>query len=129
MAVTGYPATGITVTFSTLTGCLLDVKSSGEKADVVDITHQTSTSSWREFKAGLLDGGEWTMTFLHDPDAVVPAVGTSGALVINWPSGTTNKERVATALLTGRGTSASLGDKMTLDLTFKVSGIVDHDYT
>lgn len=128
MTVTAYVSTGITVTFSTLTGELLDVRESGVKTDTVDVTKQNSTTGYREFKAGLKDGGEWTISFHYDPDAVIPAQGTSANLIITWPSGATNKY-MATALLTGRSTAAPLGDKMMCDLTFKVTGVPDWDYT
>jgi hypothetical protein len=128
MAVTNYVATGITVDFSTLTGELLDVKKSGEKADQVDVTHQISSNKWRQFKSGLLDGGEFTLTLHFDPDAIVPTMGTSGTMTVVWPNGATKKFQ-ATANLSGRGDSATLGDKMTQDLTFKISGAPNYSYT
>lgn len=128
MVVTSYVATGITASFGTLTGELVDVKLSGEKADMVDVTQQGSSNKWRQFKAGLLDGGEVTLTMNFDSDAIVPAMGTSGTIIITWPSGATNKFS-ASAVLSGRSETATLGQKMTADFTFKVTGAPDHDYT
>ncbi len=127
MVVTSYVATGITASFGTLTGELLDVKKSGEKADMVDVTKQSSVQ-WREFKAGLKDGGEWTLSFHFDPDAVVPAVGTSGTLIVTWPTGAV-KKYCASALMSGRSESAALGQKMTADVTLKITGAPNWDYT
>jgi hypothetical protein len=119
--VTSYVAVGMTASFGSLTGQLLDVKESGVKADTVDVTHQTSTSKWREFKAGLLDGGEWTLTLLLDLDAVFPTLGDSGTLIVVYPTGNTKKIS-SSAIFSGRSSTATLGDKITCDLTFKITG-------
>jgi len=128
MVVTAYVATGITATFGTLTGELVDVKQTGEKADAVDVTKQSSTNKWREFKAGLLDGGEWTLTMNHDPDAIFDTMGTAGTLLVTWPSGATRKF-TASAIFVGRTASASLGQKMVADFTFKITAAPNWLYT
>lgn len=116
---TAYISTGITVSFSTLSGELLDINIPGESADMVDVTYQASTNEWREYLAGLKDGNEVTIS-LH-AGATIPAVATSGTLTITFPTGAGTF--TASALLSkGRGASATLGDKITDELTFKITG-------
>lgn len=116
---TAYISTGITVSFGTLSGELLDVSASGETADQVDVTHQASTEQWREFLSGLKDGGDCTLT-LH-LGGTIPATGTQDSLIITFPTGagtwtaTANKQK-------GKEISASLGDKIIETVGFKITG-------
>ena len=119
---TSYVATGISVSLGTLNAYLLDVNHGGESADQVDVTHQASPDQWREFMNGLKDGGEVTLALLFDPDAAFPATGSQTTLAVTWPTGTTNKFS-ATVNVSGKGTSAPLGDKMTSDFTVKITGV------
>jgi hypothetical protein len=128
MTVTHYVATGIIVTFATLTGELIDVDVSGEETDIVDCSFQGSASAYKEFKVALTDGGTVTLLLAFDPDAVVPAAGTSGTVIVTWPTGAT-KKLSATALFKGRGASAKLGARMTMPITLKITGKPNHDYT
>lgn len=114
-----YVSTGVTVTFSTLSGELLDYTASGEVAETVDVSHQASSDTYREFTTGFCDGGEHTWT-IH-AGGTIPAVGTSGTLAVTLPSGAGTLS--ATALLTKvKGLNAPLGDKIVEELTFKVTG-------
>lgn len=116
---TAYISTGITVTFSTLSGELLDLTSSGETADTVDVTHQASTNEWREYLAGLKDGGEYTWT-VHC-GGTIPALATSDTLGITLPTGAGTLS--VTAILSKvKGLNAPLGDKIVEELTWKVTG-------
>lgn len=116
---TAYISTGITVSFSTLSGELLDYSSSGESADMVDVTHQASTEEWREYLAGLKDGGEHTWT-IHC-GGTIPALATSDTLGITLPSGAGTLS--ASAILSkNKGLNAPLGDKIVEELTFKITG-------
>ena len=114
-----YVSTGITVSFSTLSAELLDLTSSGESCDAVDVTYQESTDEWREFAAGLKDGGEYTWT-LHC-GGTIPDVATDDSLTITLPSGAGTLS--AQAILTKKkGLNAPLGDKIVEEITFKIDG-------
>jgi hypothetical protein len=129
MAVTNYIATGITVAFGTLTGELHGVRYSGEKTDFIDVSHQASANGYKDFKAALTDPGEIILAMSFDPDAVVPATkGVAAALIVTFPSGATKKFS-AQAIYGGRGFDGTLGAKMVSDLTFKISGKPNWDYT
>lgn len=115
---TAYISTGVTVSFSTLSAELLDLTTSGETAEQVDVTHQASTNEWREFLSGLKDGGEVTWT-LHC-GGTIPALGTQSALTVTLPSGAGTL--TATANLSKvKGLNAPLGDKIVEEVTFKVT--------
>lgn len=118
---TAYISTGITVSFGTLSAELLDVTASGETADMVDVTHQTSTDQWREFLSGLRDGGDCTLT-LHLGGTVPTVGGDSDTLVVTFPTGAGTW--TATALLQKRkGVSGNLGDKLIEEVGFKLTGV------
>lgn len=40
----------------------------GLTMDTIDVTSHDSTGAWREFVAGLIDGGEITLDLIFDPD-------------------------------------------------------------
>ena len=40
----------------------------GLSMDTIDVTSHDSTGAWREFVAGLIDGGEITLDLVFDPD-------------------------------------------------------------
>jgi hypothetical protein len=115
---TAYISTGITVSFGTLSAELLDVATSGESADQVDVTHQASTNEWREFLNGLKDGGDCTLT-LH-LGGTVPAI-SQDSLVVTFPTGAGTW--TATANLQKRkAVSGNLGDKLIEEVGFKITG-------
>lgn len=116
---TAYISTGITVSFSTLSGELLDLSSTGETCDTEDVTHQASTNEWREFLASLKDGGEYTWT-IH-AGGTVPAVATSDTLGITLPTGAGTLS-VSAILTKKHQLSAPLGGKIVEEVTFKVTG-------
>jgi hypothetical protein len=114
-----YISTGITVSFGSLTAKLLDVNTSGETADQVEVTHQTSADEYKEFLSGLKDGGDITLV-LHI-GGTIPAVGTQDSLVITFPTGagtftaTANLQKV-------KEISASLGERIIENVGFKITG-------
>jgi len=117
---TAYISTGITVSFSTLSAELLDVTHSGEEADQVDVTHQTSTSEWREFLSGLKNGGSVTLT-LH-LGGTVPDVATNDTLVVTFPTGAGTFTASAN-LQKNKGVAGNLGDKLIEEVSFKITGV------
>lgn len=110
----------------TFDGELQDINVGGTSVDMVDITEQASTDEWREFKAGLKDGGEVTLTVSYDPDCTDPPVEGEdvATLKIAWPTGTTLWFEAA-AIVQGISVSAPLGQKIVCDITLKITGAVD----
>ncbi len=101
--------------------------------DSIDASHEQSPDAWREFIAGLKDGGEVTIEFnflpgqsstttmLAEFDLAGPSATKtrriqfyrSGVVIANWEF---------EGFLTGFEPEAPLDDKMTASATFKVSG-------
>ncbi len=46
---------------------VIDTTFPSDETDEVDVTHLLSPGRRKEFKAGLIDGGEMTLTLNHDP--------------------------------------------------------------
>lgn len=118
-----YVATGLTVTFSGFSGEVVDVDYGGATCETVDVTHQESSSYFREYLAGLRDGGEVTLTVNFDPTTTsLSILGAKGALTLSragW-----SKSLSCSAICTGvGGISGSLGQKVTTRITFKITGV------
>jgi len=118
-----YVATGLTVTFSGFTGEVVDIDYSGATCETIDVTHQQSSSYFREYLAGLRDGGEVTLTVNFNPTQNnLSILGNSGTLTISRPGWA--KSLNCSAICTGvGGISASLGQKATTKVSFKLTGI------
>jgi predicted secreted protein len=103
----------------------------GFSADSIDATHMASPNGWREFIAGLLDGGEVSAdcNYLPGDSSHGPA---SGALYIfksrltrNWRITFPTSPAVLwilPAIVTGFELDIPVDDKMGLSLTLKVAG-------
>lgn len=126
---TNYISHGITVTFNSMSGELLDITYGGEQTDMVDVTHQGIVDKVRRFKAGLTDPTEVTLTMHFDPGSTVPARGTQAALKITMPSGATDDFWAQAIPQTTKAFSAPLGDKMMGDVVLKITGPVTLETT
>lgn len=117
-----YKSTGIQVSFSGFSGEILDVNPGGFECETLDTTHQQSTNNWRTFMAGLKDAGEITIT-VHFKSGSVPAVGTDGALAINWGAAAGGGSISCNAILKkSMQVSGGHGQKLIETVTFKLSG-------
>ena len=94
--------------------------------DSVEFTHMTSPDRWREFKPGLKDAGETTLTYnlipgVADDDVVTDAIETGGLSEwqIEYPNGATLDIK---GFFTSHSRATPLDDKMTGAATFKISG-------
>jgi predicted secreted protein len=97
--------------------------------DVIDATHMASPNKWREFIAGLKDGGEVQISLNFIPDSATDvrlrAMQTEddpSSIKIVFPGG---EEWGFTAFCTGYTPTVPHDDKMTADATFKVTGEPD----
>lgn len=94
--------------------------------DSVDFTHMKSPDAYREFKPGLSDAGDGSVTYNLVPgmaDDAVIATHLATRKVDDWritfPNGATFDFR---GFATKHGRATPLADKMTGSATFKVSG-------
>lgn len=94
--------------------------------DTVDFTHFGSPDKHREWKPGLSDGGELTLTYNLVPglaDDLVIATHVAGGTVDDWrilyPNGAKFDFK---GFATRHGRATPMDDKMTGSVTFKVSG-------
>lgn len=95
--------------------------------ETVDVTHLTSTSRYREFIGGLRDGGEVTIAMNFDPDETdyTNAISdhnsdTAGYYQVVFPD---TSEWGFTGFLTGISPDTPMDDKMTVEMTYKVTGV------
>jgi predicted secreted protein len=98
----------------------------GMSKDTVDATHMESPDRYREFISGLRDGGEVTVTL----NLLAKGTAFTGALAdfnsnagVNYEMLFTDGSKFALkGILTGFNPDMPLDDKMTLELTYKVTG-------
>lgn len=96
--------------------------------DAVDATHMQSSEKWREFIAGLKDGGEVTidMNFIPGNTTMATIRGLFdtdlvGQYRITWPDSPASRFGFE-ALCTGFSPEAPVDGKMSASVTFKVTG-------
>lgn len=101
------------------------VKAPEIKRDTYDVTAHDSADGWREFVGGLKDGGEFSLEVNYDPrvhdDLIADFDDTAPRdykLVFPQSLG----EWDIKALMTGFSSEEPVDDKMTAELTFKVTG-------
>ena len=102
--------------------------------DAVDATHTESEGAAREFIAGLVDYGEikieMNLVAGEASDALIRSTMIARAAVqwrITFPGGPSpSNQAVGSGILTGYETEAPLDDKMTANLTIKVTGVVTY---
>lgn len=105
---------------------LLAVNGPGLARDVIDVTDMDSTEKWREFVAGLKDGGEVTVDVNFDPNSSHVTdwladlnTDTPGYYKIVFPDTT---EWGFAALMTGFEPADPHDEKMTATVTYKLTG-------
>lgn len=125
-----YVSQGVTVAFTgddsgTLTAQLVDITVDATKTDQVDVTYQGTTNQIRDFISGLHDGQSVTLLLNFDPDNVRPALGEAGDLVFSfgaWAGTTLNTLTIPCNVEELGDIQATLGDKVTESIKFKVTG-------
>lgn len=97
--------------------------------DTIDASHEQSPGAWREFIAGMKDGGEVSLD-LNFVGAGPALLALTAELDLDGSSAVKNREIVFAdgsmfafaAILTGLEPDAPLDDKMSATATFKVTG-------
>lgn len=97
--------------------------------DTVDATHEESPGAWREFIAGLKDGGEVSLELNFIPGGTATSA-LMAELDLDGPQASKNRQILFpdgsyftfAGILTGFEPDAPIDDKMAASVTFKVSG-------
>lgn len=95
------------------------------KRETYDVTAHDSVSGWREFVGGLKDGGEVSIQVNYDPrihDTLVADFEDTVPRDYKMTFPGTLGEWAFKAILTGFSQEAPVDDKLSAELTFKVSG-------
>ncbi|QBF32145.1 phage tail tube protein [Thalassococcus sp. S3] len=94
--------------------------------DTIDATHMESPGKWREFIAGLKDGGEVSCDIQSKPSTAAYQAMVADfdnddpvAYAIEFPDGS---KWSFSAFITGMETSDPLEDKIETSATFKITG-------
>ncbi|MBY6113294.1 hypothetical protein KUW09_04855 [Mameliella alba] len=110
----------------TTVGEILNVSPPSLSRDTVDATHSKSPNRFREFIAGLRDGGEVSVEIQFDPGST-----TAAAAIADLETDTAIDYKIVfpdtsewdfSALCTGIETDAPIDDKMVATFTYKVTG-------
>lgn len=115
----------------TTVGEINSITMPGISRDAVDVTHMESVEQWREFIAGLKDGGEVSAEINFIPGStgtnlLLEQLNKSGADAVSvceiaLPT-TPAYEWSFNAILTGFESEAPVDDKQVATVTFKVTG-------
>ncbi len=124
----GYETTPGGGTYTTV-GEIFEFSPPTSSMDTVDATDFSHSDGHRRFIAGLIDPGEVAFTLNFDPAlSVYGALDTiyKARVVRKWKfayAGST-VNTVVDALVTGLGRAVPMDDKMTMEVTLKVSGVM-----
>jgi predicted secreted protein len=118
---------------------LIDLSPPNIIKDQVEATHTDSPDGFREFIPGLKDGGEFTATMNFLPTDSTQDNTTGGLLYdflnetlprnwrITFPGGSPQMSWTFLASVTGYEVATPMDDRMTLTVTFRVSGTLNID--
>jgi len=115
---------GISITFATSSWSadLLDISPPAATREAIDVSHMGLASGFKEFMpSDLVDWGEAKLTVAFDPATRPPIDAAVEQITITFPEGDT---WVFDGFLTKYEPKAPMEDKMTADVTLKVSGNV-----
>ena len=123
---------GSVTTFATIAE-VTDISGPSISRDSVEGTNHSSGSGYREFKPGLIDGGEIGFSINYDPDADTHASGSAGGILFQLADtdvhpfrlihpGETTKGWAFSAFLTKFEPKYPIDDKIAADLTLKITG-------
>ena len=96
--------------------------------DAIDASHEESPNAWREFIAGMKDGGEVSLDLNF-----IPGNATTARIIATFSQDAAIDAKIVfpdspattwtfTAICTGFAPEAPIDDKMSASVTFKVSG-------
>lgn len=94
-------------------------------AETIETTVHGSAGGWRTFIGGLKDGGELSMSINYDPalhGTIFSAIGVDGVTHEITLADAGAAVITFTGIITGLSVGAPMDDKMTGDVSIKVSG-------
>jgi predicted secreted protein len=111
-----------------------DISGPSLSANAIEVTHRDG-GGWKEFIAGLRDGGEITFDIMYDPDLTTHSASAAGGVVTLLSAGTKNSFRISfadatattatfDAIVTSFEPTMPMDDAQTADVTLKVSGAI-----
>lgn len=112
---------------STTPAEVTDVQGPSIVADTIDVTNHASTDAFREFVAGLLDGGEVTVSanFIKaDHTGLFTALKARAAVACTLTLAGSLGAFGFDAIVAGLTTGAPVEDKVSLEITLKITGVV-----
>ena len=129
----GKAAVGTTLTVGSLVAEVVSVGGPDISRDMIDVSHLTSTSQWKEFVAGLKDGGtvafdinvttaNLTAIFHASTGLINLAASSSCSIVLAGSMGTIS----FSGWLQNARVNAPVGDKQSVSCTVKVTGAVTY---
>lgn len=109
-----------------------EISGPGMSSDPIELTSHDSTSGWREFVGGLKDGGELKLKINYLP-ANTTQKFAAGGLLYDLDAGTTQSYALVfpdaatttwtfNCIVTGFEVGAPIDDKLSADVSFKLSG-------
>lgn len=108
---------------------VIDVNGPGYSKDTIDVSHSTSPGKFREFISGFLDAGEVTLTAnmtQSDYASLLTLMKLEASnnfeLTIPDDNFSTKPTIVFAGLITSLASPMPTQDKVTMDVTFKVTG-------
>ena len=129
-ATTGFGTVLAGVTVGTV-GNILTISGPNETRDAIDLSTADSAAQVREFMAGMIDSGEITLTVNYDgsDSGVANALhtaflaGTAEVWTITFKDTST---AAASGFITALGQTAPFDDKVTQDITIKLTAVVTY---
>ena len=109
---------------------VLSISPPSQSVDIIDVTHLKSTDRVREFIAGMIDPGEVSIEMNFVPgsaaDTAIQALeglSTTTNFRVTFPDGTSGSVTwIFAGFLSGYEPAIPSGEKMTANVTFKVTG-------
>ena len=105
------------------------INDAGPEADMLDVTSLDSSSGTREYIAGLINSGEFSVELNFIPGNATHATiqsdlkaGTSGTYSLTWTG--SGETWTFTALVKSFKVGGGVSDKLTGNATFQISGTI-----
>ena len=119
-----YASAATSTTFTTFAD-LRDISPVGWSATPIDITHHSSPSGTKEFIAGLLDGGETSVTLSYVKDEFLTLqTAWAGKTKRNYKATLQDGTTVTfSAIITGLDIKNPIDDVLETEIKLKVSGL------
>ncbi len=116
---------GTTLTFGgTAIGEIVSISGPSLSREAIDVSNLGSANKWKEFIPGMIDAGEISMTINYTETTANVLEGTltataASAVIVTFPGSDTF---TGSGIVTGLGTSIETEDKISQEVTIKLTG-------